>query len=97
MKKVVWELFSPGFSEDWHMQEYIDCEKIEYLILSIMGTFDEKYQFITTKLSETLERVDIVQKRKRNPKNPLLTFQKKSISNGNLRYSWNTFSKQKKK
>ena len=41
-----------------------------------MGTFDEKYQFITTKLSETLERVDIVQKRKRNPKNPLLTFQK---------------------
>ena len=61
------------------MQEYIDCEKIEYLILSIMGTFDEKYQFITTKLSETLERVDIVQK-KRNPKNPLLTFQKKSIS-----------------
>ena len=53
------------------MQEYIDCEKIEYLILSIMGTFDEKYQFITTKLSETLERVDIVQKRKRNPKNPI--------------------------
>ena len=51
MKKVVWELFSPGFSEDWHMQEYIDCEKIEYLILSIMGTFDEKYQFIMTKLS----------------------------------------------
>ena len=61
------------------MQEYIDCEKIEYLILSIMGTFDEKYQFITTKLSETLERVDIVQKRKRNPKNPLLTFQKKNL------------------
>ena len=60
------------------MQEYIDCEKIEYLILSIMGTFDEKYQFITTKLSETLERVDIVQK-KRNPKNPLLTFQKKNL------------------
>ena len=54
------------------MQEYIDCEKIEYLILSIMGTFDGKYQFITTKLSENLERVDIVQKRKRNPKNPLL-------------------------
>ena len=48
------------------MQEYIDCEKIEYLILSIMGTFDEKYQFITTKLSETLERVDT--KKERNPK-----------------------------
>ena len=44
------------------MQEYIDCEKIEYLILSIMGTFDEKYQFITTKLSETLERVDTKKK-----------------------------------
>ena len=61
------------------MQEYIDCEKIEYLILSIMGTFDEKYQFITTKLSETLERVDT--KKKRNPKNPLLNIsKKKSIS-----------------
>ena len=48
------------------MQEYIDCEKIEYLILSIMGTFDEKYQFITTKLSETLERVDT--KKERNSK-----------------------------
>ena len=46
------------------MQEYIDCEKIEYLILSIMGTFDEKYQFITTKLSETLERVDTKKKKK---------------------------------
>ena len=45
------------------MQEYIDCEKIEYLILSIMGTFDEKYQFITTKLSETLERVDTKKKK----------------------------------
>ena len=60
------------------MQEYIDCEKIEYLILSIMGTFDEKYQFITTKLSETLERVDT--KKKEIQKILYLHFKKKSIS-----------------
>ena len=31
------------FFRDWHMQEYIDCEKIEYLILSFMiwEQFDE--------------------------------------------------------
>ena len=61
------------------MQEYIDCEKIEYLILSIMGTFDEKYQFITTKLSETLERVDT--KKKEIQKILYLHFKIKSISN----------------
>ena len=79
------------------MQEYIDCEKIEYLILSIMGTFDEKYQFITTKLSETLERVDTVQK-KEIQKILYLHFKKKiyflCVVSGNLRYSWNIFSKQ---
>ena len=97
MKKVVWELFSPGFSEDWHIQEYIDCEKIEYLILSIMGTFDEKYQFITTKLSETLERVD-TKKKEIQKILYILTFKKKTyflcVVSGNLRYSWNIFSKQ---
>ena len=60
------------------MQEYIDCEKIEYLILSIMGTFDEKYQFITTKLSETLERVDT--KKKKSKKSFTYISKKKSIS-----------------
>ena len=61
-----------------------------------MGTFDEKYQFITTKLSETLERVDT---KKKKSKNPLLTYISKKIYflcvvSGNLKYSWNTFSKQ---
>ena len=79
------------------MQEYIDCEKIEYLILSTMGTFDEKYQFITTKLSETLERVDT--KKKKSKKSFTYVHFKKKIFflcavSGNLRYSWNIFSKQ---
>ena len=78
------------------MQEYIDCEKIEYLILSIMGTFDEKYQFITTKLSETLERVDT---QKKKSKKSFTYISKKKINflcvvSGNLRYSWNIFFKQ---
>ena len=78
------------------MQEYIDCEKIEYLILSIMGTFDEKYQFITTKLSETLERVDT--KKKKSKKSFTYISKKKiyflCVVSGNLKYSWNIFSKQ---
>ena len=60
-----------------------------------MGTFDEKYQFITTKLSETLERVDT--KKKKSKKS--FTYVSKKIYflcvvSGNLRYSWNIFSKQ---
>ena len=63
-----------------------------------MGTFDEKYQFITTKLSETLERVDT--KKKEIQKILYLHFKKiyfLCVVSGNLRYSWNKFSKQKKK
>ena len=57
-------------------------KKIEYLILSIMGTFDEKYQFITTKLSETLERVDT--KKKEIQKILYLHFKKKK----SISYVW---------
>ena len=53
------------------MQEYIDCEKIEYLILSIMGTFDEKYQFITTKLSHSSRPGSTATKKKKKKNYPL--------------------------
>ena len=45
-----------------------------------MGTFDEKYQFITTKLSETLKRVDTKKKKKSKKSFTYVHFKKKSIS-----------------